>query len=199
MFRDVVRYKLFTICSLLATVAILAQPVMAEDSEGAELISSVAIVHTPPFEGPELPAPGKPIEIVAQLANSQDAKNLMRLMLVRDGQLTQVPLTKSYLNAYDQPEYVFRTNAPITEMRYFFILPASADTPSPTFSKQFHLRRPCMPRVSLTELPKEGSADGEERLNALVANANALEREVIAYDQAVVILKELLTEIGGGK
>lgn len=125
----------------------------------------------------------------AELQHTRDVDRGVRLLLVRDGRVVDVPILRSYLNEKDRPTYEYKLLAPLAEISYqFFLADASG---SAVTTPRYTVRRKCLPSLKLTSTKSDGDSEQGQKAAALAAKAEALDQEIKQYDSAIAALDEL--------
>jgi len=175
---------------------ICALPALAADPKKKEDPSEIAIVHTPPaFAEPV--SPGKEITLTVRLRNTKKFDLQMRAMVVWDGRLMELPLSRAYPNEYDVPVYEFKLPEPLLEMSYRFLLYKGVGLPE--VSQRYMIRRNCLPQVDLVDLSPEAEADTDSRkqFEELINKARGLEQDLANYERALETLRAIRTFVPG--
>jgi hypothetical protein len=179
---------------LFIATALIALPAT---SSFAQRMPSDPAPHVEIFPGEvtlqNLPMPGSSFTVKVKLSNTKDIDRRLRAFVVRDGRVSDVAPTRSYLDEYDQPTYEVEFFAPLAELAYQFVL----YNPDGTFStsRRISVRRPCVPYVDLDKVKLEPKTQGEARLSTLVKLSKSLEREITAYDTTDKLLDELAEKL----
>jgi len=163
-------------------------PVFSQQKSGTPSSKPVALIHVPPK--PEaFPYPGQTMNLVVRLNNTRNTGQKMRLLLVKDGRLMNIPPQEGFLNEHDQPTYEIPVPAPIAEMVYQFILPNPDG--STLISPRYSIRRNCIPNIDLAGTEPAAEVQGIERLQNLVNQAKDLENDLATYDRIAKVLEQI--------
>ena len=133
--------------------------------------------------------------LVAELQQTRDVDRDVRLLLVRDGRLIDVPLSRSDLTERDHPVYEFQFLAPIAEISYQFFL--SDPSGNAVSTPRYTLRRKCVASTQLTDPAVNADAEQSQKIAEFMAKSESLEQEIKQYEgatQALVELERLLKE-----
>lgn len=152
--------------------------------------SLMRLVHSAP-KVEELPLPGRPLTLNVRLSGTKNTDLKLRTLVVRDGRTIDTFAPSAELNERDEPVYRISTYSPLAELSYQFVL--YRENGSIEASPRYRIRRPCLPNVELTSTEKVGEGSGEARVVALVEQAKGLDRDLEAYERALLILDEIKT------
>ncbi|NDC38001.1 MAG: hypothetical protein EBZ48_08105 [Proteobacteria bacterium] len=141
----------------------------------------------------QLPDPGVPMVLKVRLTNTRALDRTVRAIISRDGRSVEVPLLKSYLNEKDTPTFEFQITAPLVELTYQFVA-SDADRPS-VVSPLYAVRRPCLPRLELTDTTISAESPAEQ-VREVFRKASALGDEIEHYEHARKHLDELQKLLG---
>lgn len=174
---------------LCFSLLLYAGSVMAQ--EDPEAASTEVSIYSENLDPLDLPDPGEPMVIAAQLLNTKDTSSEMRALAVVDGRLIDMPAAKSFLNKYDFPEYRFEVNAPVSDLSYHFVWVDKNG--GAIFSDRFEIRRECAPDIAKVNPEIGPEIRGQEKLNLLIEKSNALHREASLYNRALEIITDIKT------
>ncbi len=175
---------LFCICLL---------PLVAFEQE-VQASNSIAIAHRADTLQ-TLPHPGKSVPLQVHLRGTRNAKFLLKTEIIRDGRRFQIDLPHGSINAFDQPEYNIEIIAPVLDVSYRFTLIDSSGK-IVTRSPWHYLRRNCMPRLALANVEIEEQAPPSKKAASLREYASQLEEDIESYDNALLLLQEILPMVG---
>jgi hypothetical protein len=168
-------------------------PVVAQE-EAPVRAPSIGIFHVSEYSGQEMPPPGAPLTLRAQLFNTNDVSIQLRTFANIDGSLIELTPSKVYLNRDDYPEYVIEAHAPQVTFSYFFV--AYAPTGDVVRSEEYTLQRPCVPSIEPVSVEIEADANnGQERLREYVHKNWAIEKELEAYEHAKTLIDAIQKEL----
>lgn len=160
------------------------------------LSPSPSVEHTVP-DSATLPPPGLKVKLTALLLNSNKFERPMRLVLSRDDRTLDLWLPAGKLDDRERPIYEFNLHAPEHRFRYRFIWysPEGVAISSPQFTLERSCRFP-LKQVAPVEASLKGDATNEaEETSRLFHVSEALNREIIAYQEATKLLGELRGKI----
>ena len=189
--KKITRYLITILCGVFALAP--WQLVRAQE-DSVRTRPALGIFHASEYAGRDLPPPGTPLELRAQLFNTNDVSIQVRTFATIDGRLIELIPSKAYLNKDDYPEYVIETHAPHVTISYFFV--AYSPEGQVIRSEDYTLQRPCVP--SLTPVSAElsdGIHSGQERLIEMVHKNWAIEEELRAYEHAKKLLEAIHKEM----
>jgi len=172
---------------------LLPQTVVAEPSTK---ISTLTIAHDAPKVA-SLPAPGTKIRMEAFLAGSNQFERPMRLLGIRDEKLLDIWLPSGRLDRDERAIYAFDIHAPEYRLKYRFAWysPNGESITSPEFTLERTCRFPSQ-QVGPDEAiyKTDAISEGAETVR-LFHVSEALNREIIAYQEATKLLGELRGKI----
>lgn len=189
-FKKIARMALVLGIFAIATAIPNNGPLLAQESEE---VPAIYFEHTPASE--DLPDPGLPMKLVVRLTNTDEFSRRMRMIANIDGQVSDIPVTTSYLNRFDHPEYSVEIFAPRHQISYQFFLeltPGGIQIPSPRYS----MKRDCLPEVLDVDPNAKIEEQGTDKLNILNRQAASLQREIGVYDNILRVLTRLREEMG---
>lgn len=170
-----------------------SQHAVAQENE-APAAPSIGIFHVSEYSGQEMPSPGAPLTLRAQLFNTNDVSIQLRTFANIDGSLIELTPSKVYLNRDDYPEYIIETHAPRVTLSYFFV--AYGPNGNVVTSEEYTLQRPCVPTIEPVSVEIEAdSNNGQERLLEYVHKNWTIEKELEAYDHAKALIDAIQKEL----
>lgn len=157
--------------------------------------SAAAIAHVP-AKPAAIPPPGAKMKITAFLEGSKRFEQPMRVLITRDHKLLDIWLPTGRLDVAERPFYETEVYAPEHRLSYRFVWYGPDGTP--VTSREYVVERAC--RYPLSQVPSDeamfdisgrGEAAETERLFHI---SEALNREIIAYQDSTRLLGELRTK-----
>ena len=176
-------------CGIALVFALASVTLLPAAAQEEEQMDTGISIYVEPIEPSDLPLPGQPLTLSAQLINSKDVTLPMRALVSIDGKLMDIPVTDAELNKFDYPEYLLKVHSPRSEITYQFIL--SEDEESVLFSDRYSVRRECVIEEVTVDPEVATDLKRQERLDTLVQVAKGLKREINAYNEAKRLLDEL--------
>jgi hypothetical protein len=165
-------------------------------SEPPKELPTISIVHNVPKES-SIPAPGAKFKIAAFLSGARQFERPMRLLAIRDEKLLDIWLPSGRLDSDERPLYEFNLHAPEQRLKYRFVWYSADGTP--VTSPEFGLERSCRfpsQQVNPDEAIYNNDAISEGVETARLFHVSeALNREIIAYQEATKLLGELRGKI----
>ena len=187
--------RAWTLAELLFGVLVLLLPRTGISEPSAER-RTLSVTHDVPNVA-SIPAPGTKLRIAAYLLGSNQFERPMQLLAIRDEKLLDIWLPSGRLDPDERPIYEFDLHAPEERLKYRFIW-YSADGNQVT-SPEFALERSCRfpsqqvgPDEALYKI--DAISEGVETAR-LFHVSEALNREIIAYQEATKLLGELRGKI----
>lgn len=175
------------VCIFVLAAALLG--IMATGSDRPALASSdLQIVHYPPSED-ELPLPGAPVSLSMRIAGGDRSERRVRLFVVIDGQLIDLPMLKIETDPHDNINYMTTVHAPISEMSYQWV--AYSLDGSAVVSDRYTLGRSCISKPTFTELHLDENLSIPEKIEALVNQLAGMDDDIRTYDEVLKVLETL--------
>ena len=154
----------------------------------ADSAAQVIYHHTP--TGTEIPNPGAVMTLKFEVTDSRDLERPVRLMLVRDGRMIEIPLSQSYLDERDHPTFEFQVNAPIADI-YYQLYVYDKKGGNPIVSSPYGFRRPCLPQIDLVDAKLDPKLAPIDQVRNSYAQSQVLGQEVEEYQKALHTLQDL--------
>ena len=159
-----------------------------ENSDMLQTNGKISII-TNIISAAELPAPGLPLELKAELQNTRDFRQPLKILLVRDQQFQEFISEPGLPDSREKPQYSIKIPAPLVELEYQFVL--TMPDGSVITSLKNKVRRNCMPDITPALEKIESNMDDKEKFNLLVAQNSLIEGEIANFETAVNELKML--------
>lgn len=171
---------------ILLTILLIVLPQLAFADSKTEILHS-------PLKSGELPRPGEPFDITVYLKNTRDFESKLKTIVIRDGELMELPQIEGMLDINDTPKYSHTFYAPKYEISYQFILQTKDGLVS---SPRYQIKRSCVPSTELTKAPDK--KDSNEFLS-LVTASQGLDRDIKGYNITLNVLTSLQKILGEKK
>ena len=155
-----------------------------------------SIAHDVPNEA-SIPPPGTKLRIAAFISGSKKFERPMRLLAIRDEKLLDIWLASGRLNPDERPTYEFDLHVPEHRLKYRFVWYSTDGNPitSPEFTLERNCRFP-LQQVGPDEAIYKADAISEGTETARLFHVSeALNREILAYQEATKLLGELRGKI----
>ncbi len=137
----------------------------------------------------DLPAPGMPIELKAELNNTRDFRYPLKVLLVLDQEFQEFMSDPGLPDSREKPQYSIKIPAPVVEVEYQFVL----TMPDGSFivSPRQKVRRNCQPDISPAINEIDPAIDGSDKLNLLIVQNQKIEEELANLQSAVDEIRQL--------
>lgn len=183
----------FAFALLISLYAQVFPPAACGQGPAAEDLAAVTIEHKLPNLSDS--DPGSELVLHALLKGTKQTSLKMRCFFSRDGKLLELPLERSFRNAYDVPTYEFKTAAPLAGASYYFVLYRGSSLP--LVSERYLMERECLPKIGLTDLkPQSEEESPEKHLLTVREQARGLEQDLADYETAARLVEELKLLLG---
>lgn len=139
-----------------------------------------------------LPLPGEKLTVVATLAGTRQPLKEVKGLFTLDGRFIEIHVPQPRLNKRNQLEYQVVVYAPQERLSYQFVgIPKEGE--DLILSNKVTLVRPCAYTSELIDITP--TTQTQASLSQAVNQAQALERELRNYDQAIDLLDQLAAHI----
>lgn len=183
--------RLFFYFSLICSGTFINFDLSAQSTQAADMLQSSGKISilTNRISASELPAPGLPLELKAELQNTRDFRQPLKILLVRDQQFQEFVSEPGLPDSREKPQYSISIPAPLVELEYQFVL--NMPDGSIITSLKNKVRRNCLPDTTPAVEKIELNMDDKEKFDLLVAQNALIEGEIANFESAVRELKLL--------